>query len=308
MEQPQAPGNIAQGARCALHHGQPFTAVCQRCGMYMCQTCTEGGKFMVCASCRERTGLGSFPLRRDAFTWGQLLGFAWDVYKRNWALLLVAVIVMMAVNGVFQGLSTVLQFALIDRFELMLLLQGLLVLPQMVVSSLLTLGMMSIGVQVARGEPASLGLLFAGWPKIGAFMLQVLVIMAALIPLGILCMVPLLLSLFGMASSDLGFVIGALPVLLGIVAFAYVAFGFAFGGFELVAQPGVGAIDALRNAWNIARSQRLSLLLGGILGMGAIFVGLLACFVGVFVTYGFALVLFATVYLTLRNGAEGLIG
>jgi len=308
MEQPQAPGNTAQGARCALHYGQPFTAVCQRCGTYMCQTCTEGGKFMVCPSCRSRTGIGSFPLRRDAFTWGQLVGFAWDVYKRNWALLLVAVIVMMAVNGVFQGLSMVLQFALMDQLDLMLLLQGLLVLPQMLVSSLLTLGMMSIAVRIARGEPASLGLLFASWSKIGAFLLQVLVIVAALIPLGLLCTAPLLLSLFGLASSDMGFVVGAIPVVLGIVAFVYVAFGFAFGGFELVAQPQVGGIDALRNSWNIARSQRLAIFLGSIIGMGAMFLGVFACFVGMFLTYGFAFVLFATVYLTLRNGAEGLVG
>jgi hypothetical protein len=307
MEQPQAPGSTAQGARCALHYGQPFTAVCQRCGTYMCQTCTEAGKFNVCPSCRSRTGLGSFPLRRDGFTWGQLMGFAWDVYKRNWALLLVAVIITMVVNGVFQGLSMVAQFAFMDRLDLMLMSQAILILPQMLVSSLLTLGMMSIGVRIARGEPASLGLLFSAWPKIGPFLLQVLIIMAALLPIGALCMVPLLFSIFGVASSDVSFAIGALPVLLGVAAFVYVAFGFSFGGFELVAQPNIGAVDALRNSWHIARSQRLALVLGGIIGLGAIFLGLFACFVGVFLSYGYAIVLFATIYLTLRNGAEGLI-
>src|SRR4051812_32598813 len=103
MEEPQAPGNISGGARCALHYGQPFTAVCQRCGTYMCQTCTEGGKFTVCPSCRSRTGVGSFPLRREGFTWGQVTGFAWDVYKRNWAVLLVTVIIMFASSALLQG-------------------------------------------------------------------------------------------------------------------------------------------------------------------------------------------------------------
>lgn len=32
-----------------------------------------------------------------------------------------------------------------------------------------------------------------------------------------------------------------------------------------------------------------------------------ACFVGMFFAYGFVLILFATVYLTLRNGAEGML-
>src|SRR6478609_6653252 len=118
MDEPQAPGATSSGARCALHYGRPFAAVCQRCGTYMCQTCTEGGKFNVCPSCRSRTGLGSFPLRRDGFTWGELTGFAWGVYKRNWALLLVATIIVFAVAGLFQGLSLVVQFALMDQLTL----------------------------------------------------------------------------------------------------------------------------------------------------------------------------------------------
>jgi hypothetical protein len=307
MEQPQAPGNVAQGARCALHYGQPFTAVCQRCGTYMCQTCTESGKFTVCPSCRSRTGLGSFPLRRDGFSWGQITRFAWDVYKRNWALLLVAVIVMFAVNGLFQGLTLVLQATMMDRLDLLLMLQALLILPQMLISSLLALGLMSIAVKLARGEPASLGMLFGTWTKVGPFLLQILVIMAAMIPIVALFTIPFVLSLFGGTGSDISLGISLVPTVLGVVAFVYVAFGLTFAGFEIIAQPNVGAVDGIRNSWNIARSQRLAILLGGIIGMGAIFLGMFACFVGIFFTYGYAMLLFATVYLTLRNGADGLV-
>lgn len=308
MEEAQAPGSNPGGARCALHYGQPFTAVCQRCGTYMCQSCTEGGQFTVCPSCRSRTGLGSFPLRRDAFTWGEVTRFAWDVYKRNWAFLLVAVVIVMAATVLFQGLSLVLQFTMMDQLPLMLGLQALLVIPQSLLSTLLALGMLNITVKLARGEPVSLGMLFNAWPRLGAFLLQALIIMAVMIPIFALFTVPFVLAIFNSGTaSDISTGLMLLTVPVGFFAFLYVFFGLAFGGFELVAQSNVGAVDALRNSWNIARGQRLALVLAGIIAMGVLFLGLFACFVGMFFAYGFAFVLFATVYLTLRNGADGLV-
>lgn len=308
MQEPQAPGSISGGARCALHYGQPFTAVCQRCGTYMCQTCTESGKFSVCPSCRSRTGLGSFPLRRAGFTWGQLTGFAWDVYKRNWAVLLVAVILVFALNALMQGLSAVVQFALMDRIGLMLALQGLLIIPQMLLSSLVTLGLMSMAIGLARGEPVSLGMLFSQWPKMGAFLLQAAILTAIMIPVFALVALPFVLSILSPAgSSEIGLGAALLSLPLGFAAFVYLGFGVVFAGFELVSQAGVGAVDGIRNSWSIARGQRLAILLGGIIATGAIFLGVFACFIGVLFAYGYAIVLFATVYLTLRNGADGLV-
>ncbi|MFT3927409.1 MAG: B-box zinc finger protein [Myxococcales bacterium] len=308
MDEPQAPSHISGGARCALHDGQPFTAVCQRCGTYMCQTCTEGGKFMVCPSCRARTGLGSFPLRRDAFTWGQLTGHAWNAYKRNWALLLVVIVIVFVAFLAPQGLVFLVQFGFSDQLGMLFPLVGLLSIPLTLLQWLLTLGMLSISVKIARGEPATLGMLFGEWRKLGSMALQGLVFFAAVIPLILLFGLLFGLSMFGAAgSSDLGVVAALLSVPLGAALVFYAGFGAVFSTFELVAQPNVGGIDGIRNSWRVASGQRLAILLGGLIALGATLLGSLACGVGVLFAYGYCMVLFATVYLTLRNGADGLV-
>src|SRR5688572_2432859 len=98
----------------------------------MCASCTEAGKFAVCASCRSRAGIGSFPFRRDRFTWGELLSFAFAVYKRNFALLLTATLIAATSVIAIQGLSYLVAAALSDDPLWMFSLQALLVVPQVV--------------------------------------------------------------------------------------------------------------------------------------------------------------------------------
>jgi hypothetical protein len=104
----------------------------------------------------------------------------------------------------------------------------------------------------------------------------------------------------------------ALPTLgmAALVAFcgagfvAYTALGFSFASLELVAQPRLDAFDAIRNAWAIARGERLTIFVGLVLVGLLLLAGALFCLVGLLFTLGYAAVLFSVLYVALRNGAE----
>jgi hypothetical protein len=309
MAEAQTPGGVSGGARCALHFGQPFTSVCKRCGTYMCQVCTEGGKFPVCPGCRARTGHGSFVLRRESLRWGELLRFSWGVYLKNWLVLTGAAFV--ALFGVFilQGASFALQGLLVDQMALMLTLQAALVIPQILLQGLLTLGMLSLAVHAARGEPVRLGMLVTPWRKLPGFALQVLAIVAANLPVMALLTVPAfaLTFLWGPDPSMAVFGASLLCLPLGLFAFLYLGLGVAFSSLELVAQPEMDGLNGLRNAWSIARSERLAIFLGLLICGGLVWSGLVVCVAPVFPAYALACVIFASLYLTLRNGADSLV-
>jgi hypothetical protein len=282
----------------------------------MCQTCTEDGKFNVCAACRSRTGMGAFPLQRDRFSWGQLLRFALGIYKRNWLLLAVAAVIAVAVSGALHALSlpgvgllTGVLFEGADQLRWLVPLQAFLVIPQLLVQSLLTLGILTLAARLARGEPAALPLLFSEWRRLGTFLLQGLLTNVLLMPMLALFVLPALALVFLMSNAP-AVAVGAAALLFPFILFgaAYVGLGVLFSSIEVAAQPQLGAVDAVKNAWKIARSQRLKLLLGLLLMGGLCVLGVMACFVGLLFALGYASVLFASLYLQLRNGAQDLAG
>jgi hypothetical protein len=303
----QTPGQKAQGARCALHEGKPFTAVCRRCGTYMCEQCTEGGQFVVCPECRERAGLSRFPLRRDGFRWLELPAFAFGIYRRHWLLLTAALLLVVVGMALVQGASFIVQLVLADRLWFALVLQTLLVVPQVLVQGVLTLGLLTLAVRVTRGEPADLSLLVTCYRKLGSFLLQGLLLNVALLPAVVLALLPVGIVFFLLPdASSVATTTLALTIPLVLIALAYVGLGVAFASLEIVAQPQVGAVDGIKNSWAIARDHRLGILGCGALGVFAILLTAMACGVGALFGFGYALVLYATVYLTLRNGAPGL--
>jgi hypothetical protein len=308
MAESQAPGSVAQGARCALHYGQPFTTICRRCGTYMCRLCSEDGKFEFCPACRARTGVGPFPLRRVDLRWAELLRFAFAAYRRRWLVLAAAALVAFVGMMLVQSAAFLLQMLLIDRVRLLLALQSLLVVPQVLLQGLLTLGWLDISLRAARGEPVEVGMLFGAWRRLGAFLLQMLAGLVVALPLLLLCCAPLFVAFVLMQGTSSLAVTAALAcVPIGVAGIYYVGLGLVFGSFELLTQPDLGALDALRNSWAIVRGQRLTLLLGAFVGFASVFAGFMLCGVGALFAYGFAGVLFACLYLGLRNGAEGLL-
>ena len=290
--------------QCQYHAGQPFTAVCQRCGTYMCAVCTENGRQTQCAACRERTGVGTFPFTRNSYTFSALFDWAWNAYKKNW--LIFALALLIAGIGVF-GLSmlgTLLSIPFADNMGMMIGVRVLTMGPQMLIQGIATIGLLRMAIKAVRGEAVELGDLFSGWNRLGAWFVQ------ALVPAGIMlpafALIGGLVYLASLVSS--GAAIGA-GVILGVPALVglfYVMFGFAFANPEIAAHAEVGAIAGLTNSWKITRGHRGMVFIVALTAGALYMAGIMACFIGALFTLGIALCLFASLYVALRNGAEDL--
>jgi hypothetical protein len=280
----------------------------------MCKRCNEDGRFDQCTRCRAEQAVAvareqpagtGFPFRRDGVAWGAFLRFCFTCYTKNFGLLTLATIACFGAVFVLQAISGVLLMALAS-FDGGQFVWIVLPVLQALLMSLMTLGMLQISLRVVQDQPAGLSLLWSGMPRIGPFLLVSAAIGAALLGLELV-----LLAVFGLGFSSLDaadWTLGTLLVagslgLVGLAASIYVSLGLVFAALELVAQPELSPLTALKNAWRIAHGERLTVGFGLFLISLSMLAGAMFCGVGLVFTLGYAAVLFAALYLALRNGA-----
>lgn len=278
----------------------------------MCKQCSEQGRFDKCAPCRallaeqvraDEHRATAFPFRREGVVWGAFLRFCFERYAKNFGLLTLTMVVCFGAFFVLNALSTLLMLVGSDSMADLWL--GMYVL-QPLLMSVLILGVLRISLQVARGQPADLSLLWTGLPRWGAFLLVSGAIGAALFGVELV-----LLAVFGLGFSSLDANDWTLGTLLlagasAVVALAvstYVSLGLVLASIEIVAQPELSVRAALKNAWRIAHGERLTLGFGLFLISLLMFAGTIMCGIGLLFTLGYAAVIFAALYLALRNGA-----
>ncbi len=281
----------------------------------MCRRCSEDGQFDACSDCRNASRRelapapaatpGSFPFRRDGVEWGRFLRYCFGVYTKNFGLLTLTMITCFGAVLALELIGTLL-IAAVSNSAAEGILWTVVPLVHLVAVVMMMVGVLQIALRVSRNEPASLALLWSGLPRLGAFLLVIAATAVAMFGLQVLMF---LVFGVGFASLDASsWTLGTLlvAILLGIVVLAastYVSLGLTFACLEVVAQPGIPVWKALKNAWSIARGERLTLGFGLFLIWLLLCGGLLMCGVGAIFTLGYALVLFASLYLALRNGA-----
>jgi hypothetical protein len=272
----------------------------------MCSRCNEAGRWQQCAACRAQPATApGYALSRQRILWGELLGISLRIYRQNFGLVSVAVLLTAAPLLIGQLASSALQLLWSDDFGLVIGLSLLIGIAQLLAQALAWLGLLGIGVRLARGEPAELSMLLSGLPRLGALLLQGAAIQFALMFAAGCAFAPVV-AVFALSDEPALSTVGlaGLVAALGTGAVIYVALGFAFASFELAAQPGVGPFAAIGNAWAIARGERLTIAFGLLLAFGLALLGMLVCFVGLIFTLGYATLLLAVLYVALRNGAE----
>jgi hypothetical protein len=313
----QASQRIADG--CTLHGGEPFTAICRQCGTYMCKRCNEDGRFDACVNCRaqraaqvaeaQHAGTG-FPFRRDGVAWGPFLRFCLDRYAQNFGVLTLAMIACFGSFFVLYVIGAAFSFVSAG-FGDSGFLWALLSIAQIVLTSALTVGMLKISLEVVQSRPVEVSMLWSGMPRLGAFLLVTAAMGAAMLGVeGVIALVfGLGFSLLETGDWTLGtLVLGALLALAAMGLSVYVSLGFVFACLEVVAEPTLGVLAALRNAWRIANGERLTVGFGLFLISLLMFAGMLMCGVGMVFTLGLSAVIFSALYLALRNGAPLLAG
>ena len=85
--------------------------------------------------------------------------------------------------------------------------------------------------------------------------------------------------------------------------YVYVIAGIAFMQAELAFNDDAGPIDAIIYSWRIARGRRWRIIGVGLIAM-LIWMSAMLCGIGLLFGAPFVLLLFAALYLALRNGAD----
>jgi uncharacterized membrane protein len=301
------PAVLAAGARCAIHPDLPAETTCQRCGNYMCRTCVGEGGLGLCLACQQRSGTGLFPFDRDHYSLDGLFSHSVARFKQHWAPLVLATAgFFVLVYGIaFIGAFTV-GFASQVRprgaggpfTPLSVVFQVVQVLVQLG----LQVPLFALCLDVAEGKEPAIGAAFERIRRLPAVLLQVLIIY-------------LVLGLAGGMLGALGYIIVKLtgtsdhpPVLLlavgGLSAFipaVYLFLGAMFGMVELIYNPEISALGALRKSFQLVEGQRWPVLGISLLSGVVALAGVLACCIGIVASMPLSLLLYCSLFLALRH-------
>lgn len=293
-------GETMDAGLCALHAETAARSTCARCGNYMCDACSEDGEHEHCPPCRERIGIGSFPLRRDAWSVRQVLDLAWERFKECWGQLAVATLIFYAI--IF-AVGFVVQLALgavamATRGAPLLALTLAIQIGQSAVQGVLQLGLIAMSLDALAGRSVEVGRVFSQVHKVHKVLVQLIVVM-----------IPMMALLFGLgflfallSRYDMVLTMIVVIVVLAVPA-VYIGLGLLFMQFELVYDDGVGPLEAMRRSWALARGQRGPLLGTAFLAWLVLVGGAFLCLVGLLASIPLAAMMMGVAFLALRNGA-----
>jgi hypothetical protein len=321
MQDPQT-----AGAKCPVHPDRAATRTCGRCGNFTCGECNVNGTEAMCPSCRQLVGGSApFPFTRDAFSFDQIWNYTFEAWKREWVMLSVCVLILLAVgfavglfNGLFQGIAKGIvgtrggsSGVIIIAFAASMMTQVISSLAQ----GVFQMGLFRIYIDVLNGRKADVNRLMSQVPKLGRYILQaLLMLVGAMLPVLVYMGGVFLLSLAVSGASltniqhlDREFKpIGLAVILFGATALVpiliYLGLPLQFAIIELVygdTQP----IESFRRAFQIANGFRLSLFGFGFIAGLVVLAGILACCVGMIPAMALSQMLMTGLYLTLRNGS-----
>ncbi|MDC0711461.1 hypothetical protein POL68_23520 [Stigmatella sp. ncwal1] len=310
-------GGHQAGAHCALHPELLAQRTCMRCGNFMCATCTEGGTQSSCPTCRARQGSGrEFPFNRDTWSVSGLWDHCFEIFKRQWVMLSLGVLVFMGITLIAQLISNILPLLgdALDSSALSVVLIVASFFVQNVVQGVLGLGLMRMLFDVLHGRRADIATLFSQFHKTGAYLGTLLLIaLAVLAVFGVLGVVLFLIivpggvlpsSLVQMEWEPSRIIAAGVVGLLFLPVMIYLFLPLYLIQGELAYEDRPSPLRALRNCYANMRGQRLPVFGFSLVNGLIILAGMLACCVGIIPALGLSYLLMAALYLSLRPGAE----
>jgi hypothetical protein len=265
----------------------------------------------ICRGCYERSGTPlEFPFDRDNFTSDGLLNLALAVWKKNALVLSFATIAMLLVGYLPHAL---LEYWIHGEWpsprrpppDFLSLTTGAMALrggEQLIVMLLNAAAyLMYAGylLDLLQSKPTGFAEASQRLRAIGSYFLVYLAwgATAALLFLG--------LNQFGSVSAWRVPGVAWLIVLLVAVPLAVYAFlGVACVGFEFAFDPDKGAWPAVRSSWLLVAGKRWRLLNVFILSTFIMFLGALACLVGMLAAFPIGMLFFAGLFLALKRPAR----
>jgi uncharacterized membrane protein len=95
-----------------------------------------------------------------------------------------------------------------------------------------------------------------------------------------------------------------IAMLVALPAYVYVVAGLAFMQIELAFNDDAGPVEAIGVSWRIAKGKRLVTIGVGLISILIYLGSMMLCGIGVLFGGPLAMLLFAALYLALRNGAH----
>ncbi len=320
----QSPQSAPAGARCAVHTEVAASAVCARCGNFMCGTCSQGGAQQWCPTC-VASYAGAFPFKRDDFDFSRIWDFCWAIFTREWVMLSVAVIIYFFVamaGGMVGNIFTQAAMqatiggdpgALARDPERLFTARNIAILGgayamSILISTVVTgiglMGLIRVSTDVLHGRKVDLGRMFLDIKKLGRYVGAQLLLMAVglvgAVPMGIAAYLA-----FAGARGDRPVVlaVGGLVSALIALTLAIVALPLLLAQYEIV-YGDAGTIEALSRVWRLGSGFRLQLFGYSLVGGLVILAGVIACCVGMLPAMGLQQLIMASLYLALRNGSD----
>jgi hypothetical protein len=295
------------GARCAHHPDRQAQRTCVRCGNYMCAECISTNSEGTCLTCASRFGLaGAFPYSRDQYSFDGLLNLSLSRWKANWLPLAFAqaltflcayVPIIVSMVPTFMAARANAQAPGASAASYVGQAIGI------VLQSASQLVLFGYCLDLLEQKPGGLARALERVRALPAMLLQLLLIygsagLCAAFAYGLFHFVQ------RVASPQAGFLAVGLFVLALVPFFVYASIGVAFTSFELAYNSEATAISALITSWNLVSGKRWSaasiMFLAGLLAG----VGMFACCVGVLASGPLASLIFAGLFLALRQPTD----
>lgn len=265
----------------------------------------------------------AFSLDRDNLTLADLLSRASEAWSRDLATWVLAMLLYWLLGiGVPMALGFV--WAIVSGFQqggsdpgamftaVNVVVQVAMQLIQLVLTAIFTLGLWAMAIRGVLGKRVTVGVLFSQLSKIWKYVLQSLAITLG----AVLVILPILVIIFLMfigpvdlntpmseIMDDAGAPFG-IAFLVLTPLYVYLATGIAFIQAELAYDDDAGPIAAIISSWNIARGRRWRIIGVGIVASLIAAGSFMLCGIGLLFGGPFAFLLFAALYLALRNGAD----
>jgi len=322
MQDPQAVGT---GAKCAIHPERTATRTCSRCGNFTCDECNALGRESLCPACRALTGGETFPFTRDNFSFDAIWNYSFERWKQEWVMLSVCVLIFFAASTIASIFSSVFQSigqAIIgQRFGTAGIIYVTVIATvasqaiAIVAQGPFQMGIIRILIDVLNGKKADIGRILTQLPKLGRYIVQmILVQLMVIVPLAlyVLTLMVIALVISGTELTDVGhwdrafrgagiavLVVGLLVIFPFIF---YVTLPLTFANMELV-YGDASPVESIRRSFQIANGFRTTIFGFAFIGGLVALVGFLACCIGILPAYALTYMLLVGLYLALRNGS-----
>jgi phage FluMu protein Com len=235
---------------------------------------------------------------------GTIFSRTWAIFKDNWGMSLVVVVVCFIVNLVVgqiaQWGSVGVGAAIGDPTATVIIAQSAGIVAQLF-GMWIGIGQALYFIKTVRGREASLGDIFAGGPYFLRILGATILFTCGWILLCGVCAIPGVAIGFTVGGEN-GLILGAgLGVLIAIVPMAIYTLGFS-QYYYLIIDHNAGAVESLSLSWQVTRGNRLTIfaigLIAGILGM---LVVLFTCLLGILAVAPYMALLYPVMYLAMTG-------